>query len=89
MGRALSSPACGLAVLGQESALRELSALERDEHGVHRLDIRGFRFEEFVTLVAHYHPDPDRAMLWDIYQRVTAGRAAGRRGVKGHHIPLR
>ena len=30
-----------------------------------------------LTLVAHYHPDPDRAALWDIYQRVTAGRAAG------------
>jgi hypothetical protein len=41
------------------------------------VDIRGFRFEELVTLVAHHHPNPDRAMLYDIYQRVTAGRAAG------------
>jgi len=75
--RALSSSVCRIAVFGQESALRELSPLERDEHGVSRLDIRGFRFEEFVTLVAHHHPNPDRAALWDIYQRVTAGRAAG------------
>ena len=75
--RALSSHACRIAVLGQESALRELSALDRDQHGVRRLDIRGFGFEEFVTLVAHYHPDPDRATLDNIYQRVTAGRAAG------------
>ncbi len=75
--RALSSSACRIAVFGQESALRELSSLERDEHGVSRLDIRGFGFEEFVTLVTYYHPSPDRAVLWDIYQRVTAGRAAG------------
>ena len=75
--RALSSSGCRIAVLGQESALRQLSPLERDEHGVNRIDIRGFRFEEFLALVAHYHSSPDRAMLWDIYHRVTAGRAAG------------
>lgn len=75
--RALSSSVCRIAVFGQESALRELSPLERGEHGVSRLDIRGFRFEEFVTLVAHYHPAPERAALWNIYQHVTAGRAAG------------
>ena len=75
--RASSSPVCRIAVFGQESALRELSPVERDEHGVSRLDIRGFRFEEFVTLVAHHHADPDRGTLWDIYQRVTAGREAG------------
>lgn len=75
--RALSSSVCRIAVFGQESALRELSLLERDEHGVSRLDIRGFGFEEFVTLVTHHHPSPDRTVLWDIYQRVTAGRVAG------------
>lgn len=75
--RALTSSACRIAVFGQEGGLRELTALERGEHGVSRLDIRGFSFDEFVTLVAHYHSDPDRATLWDIYQRVTAGRATG------------
>jgi hypothetical protein len=75
--RALSSPVCRIAVFGQESALRELSQVEKDELGVSRLDIRGFRFEEFVALVARYHPDPDRAALSRIYQRITAGRAAG------------
>src|ERR1039458_4286985 len=75
--RALSSPACRIAVLGQESALRELSPLEQDEHDVVRVDIRGFRYEEFVSLVTHYHGEPDRAALREIYHRITAGRAAG------------
>ena len=75
--RRLSSSAYRIAVLGQESGLRELTPLERDEHGVSRLDIRGFRFKEFVRLVSHHHTDPDQAALWDIFQRVTAGRAAG------------
>ena len=75
--RSLSSSVCRIAVFGQESALRELSPLERDQQSVSRLDIRGFHFEEFVRLVGLYHPNPDRAALWDIYQRVTAGRAAG------------
>jgi HEAT repeat protein len=75
--RALSSSTCRIAVFGQESGLRELTQLERDELGVNRLDIRGFGFDEFVTLVGRYHPQPDRAALYDIYQRVTAVRAAG------------
>jgi hypothetical protein len=75
--RALSSPVCHIAIFGQESALRDLTPLERDQIGVSRLDVPGFSFEEFVRLVTIYHPGPDRAVLWDIYQRVTAGRAAG------------
>ncbi len=75
--RALTTSACRIAALGQESAARELSQLERDEHGVSRLDIRGFHFEEFVSLVAYNYPNPDRSALWNIFQRVTAGRAAG------------
>lgn len=42
-----------------------------------RLDVRGFSFEEFVTLVKRRHPNPDRSTLWDIYHHVTAGRQAG------------
>jgi hypothetical protein len=75
--RALSPSACRIAVFGQESALRELSPLERDEHGVHRLDVRGFNFDEFVALVSYQHPNPDRATIMNVHQRVTAGRAAG------------
>ena len=75
--RALSPSAFRIAVLGQESGLRELTAAERQDHGVMRLDLRGFRFEEFVLLVGHHHANADRAVLWDIYQRVTAGRPAG------------
>jgi hypothetical protein len=75
--RALSSSTCRIAVFGQESALRQLTPLERDQHGVSRLDVRGFSFEEFVTLVTRHHPNPDRSTLWDIYHHVTAGRQAG------------
>lgn len=73
----LSSPVCRVAVFSQESALRTLSQLDRNAHGIGRMDIPGLRYEEFVTLVARRHPKPDRSVLWDIYQRVTAGRAAG------------
>jgi hypothetical protein len=75
--RALPSSSCRIAVFGQESAMRELTLLERNEHNVSRLDIRGFAFEEFVKLVSYHHPSSDRAALWDIYHHVTAGRAAG------------
>ena len=30
-----------------------------------------------MRLVAHHHTNPDRGALWNIYQRVTAGRASG------------
>jgi HEAT repeat protein len=75
--RALSSSACRIAIFGQESALREFSQSGRDQQNLSRVDVRGFRFEEFVALVTSSHPSPDRAVLWDIYQRVTAGREAG------------
>lgn len=75
--RALTSSVFRIAIFGQESALRELNQAEKDALGAGQVDIRGFRFEEFVTLVGHYHPQPDRAALWGVYHRVTAGRAAG------------
>lgn len=75
--RALSSSSCRIAVFGQESAMRELTPIERNEHDVSRLDIRGFNFEEFVKLVTHYHSSFDRAALLDIYQSVTVGRVTG------------
>lgn len=75
--RALASSVCRIAIFGQESALREFSPLEREQLGVNRVDVRGFRFEEFVKLVGFSHPNPDRGVLWDIYERITAGREAG------------
>jgi hypothetical protein len=54
--RALStSSVFRLAVLGQESALRALTQLERDQYAVGQVDVRGFRFEEFFSLVAQNH----------------------------------
>lgn len=66
-----------LAVLGQESAFRALTQLERDQYAVGRVDVRGFRFEEFFSLVAQNHANPDRASLSTIYDRTTGGREAG------------
>ena len=78
LGRSLlPSSALRIAIFGQESAFRVLSDLERGQHGIGRVDVRGFRFEEFVSLVGQYHPAPDRAALWDVYTRTTAGRQAG------------
>lgn len=68
--RDLSSAGCRLAVLGQESALRELNALERSAYRVSQVDIRGFNFQEFVTLVSYYHPEADKTQLKGIYDRV-------------------
>jgi hypothetical protein len=73
----LPSSSLRIAVFGQESAFRALSDFEREQHGIGRVDVRGFRFEEFVSLVGQYHPAPDRAALSDIYTRTTAGREAG------------
>ncbi len=75
--RALTSPIFQLVVFGKEQALRDLSPFEREEHGVAHLDVRGFHFAEFVTLVSQQHPGADREVLWDVFQRVTAGRSAG------------
>ncbi|MEK1972780.1 hypothetical protein WOB87_06695 [Vibrio parahaemolyticus] len=74
-----TSSAIHIGVFGQESALREMTPLERNEYGVNRLDIRGFSFEEFVKLVKNYHPisSPDWKKLSVIYQNVTVGRASG------------
>jgi hypothetical protein len=77
--RTLSTTSTRIGVFGQESALREMTPLERGEFGVSRLDIRGFSFEEFVKLVSNYHPSfsNDWIALRNIYLNVTAGRASG------------
>lgn len=75
--RALGSSALRLVILGQESPFRDLTPYERMELGAITLDIPGFRFEEFVTLVEQHHSKPDRAFLQGIFNRVTVGRAAG------------
>jgi hypothetical protein len=76
--RALStSSEFRLAVLGQESALRALTQLERDQYAVGQVDVRGFRFEEFFSLVAQHHTNSNRMSLSKIYDRITGGREAG------------
>ncbi len=75
--RALSSDGLRLIVFGQERVLRELTDLEQVQLGVHSLDAPGLSFEEFVTLVGRCHAKPDRSLLWNIYQQITVGRAAG------------
>ncbi|WP_219704203.1 HEAT repeat domain-containing protein [Marinomonas lutimaris] len=77
--RALSPRTVRVAVFGQESALREMTSLEKEEHEISRLDIRGFNFEEFTKLAKYYHPNShlDWTALIDIYERVTVGKASG------------
>lgn len=75
--RALPSNGLQVAVFGQESVLREQTLLERNQIGVEQLNMRGFNFDEFLALVKHYHPNTDYSILWDVFQRVTAGRASG------------
>ena len=75
--RALTPSACRLVVFGQQSNFAALSPVETDSAGVLAINMRGFRWDEFVSLVGHYHVGADRQMLWEIFNRVTAGRPAG------------
>jgi hypothetical protein len=80
------SSAFRLAVLGQESAFRALTQLERDQYAVGQVDVRGFRFEEFFSLVAQNHSNPDRMSLSEIYDRITGSREAGLFAALAHLI---
>ncbi|MFT3764775.1 MAG: ATP-binding protein [Minicystis sp.] len=69
---------CTVAIFGQESALRALTPMERQLAGIPaRIEQRGFRPDEFETLVRTFHPHLDRERLWGVYQRAAAGRVAG------------
>lgn len=75
--RSLIPPVCRVAVLGQESAFRQLTAVDRERLGVGGVDVRGFNVDEFVTLALRRHPGPNHARFHEVFRRVTAGRAAG------------
>lgn len=75
--RAQPSNTLRLIVFGQKRGLRELTSLEQVQFGVRSLDAPGLSFEEFVALVGRRHAKPDRSRLRELYQQVTAGRAAG------------
>ncbi|WP_413207366.1 hypothetical protein [Rhodospirillum sp. A1_3_36] len=75
--RSLDPLAFRIAVLGQESAFRQLTALDRGQLGVRSLDVRGFNVDEFITLALRRHPGPNHAHFHEVFHRVTAGRTAG------------
>lgn len=75
--RSLAPPAFRIAVLGQESAFRQLTTLDREQLGVRSLDVRGFNVDEFTTLALRRHPGPNHPHFHEVFRRVTAGRAAG------------
>jgi len=75
--RSLPSGKFQLAIFGQESSLRDMTLLERKQIGVEQLNMRGFNIDEFMALAKQRHPNPDYATLSNVFQRVTAGRAAG------------
>ena len=66
-----------LAILGQESAFRHFTKLDRRHLGINLVDIKGFLFEEFRVLTGQNHEQADPTTLQQIYRRVTAGRSAG------------
>ncbi|OZB70585.1 hypothetical protein [Thiomonas sp. 13-64-67] len=75
--RALTPGSCRLVVFGQQSTFSELSPVETDSAGVLAINMRGFRWDEFVSLVGRYHLGADRSVLWEIFNRITVGRPAG------------
>jgi hypothetical protein len=75
--KSLNSGACRVAVLGQESAFRNFSTLDRKLFEVGSMDVRGFNVDEFASLVSMRHPNPDYTLIHSVFRRVTAGRAAG------------
>jgi hypothetical protein len=75
--RALTPGSCRLVVFGQQSTFSALSPVEIDSAGVLAINMRGFRWEEFVSLVGRHHLGADRGVLWEIFNRVTVGRPAG------------
>ena len=74
---ALAGTECQLAVFGQESALRELTDLERKKLRTRSIDMPGFTFDEFRELVSQNHSDFDYGVLSDVFHSLTAGRSAG------------
>ena len=68
---------CRLAFLGQESAFRDLTDLEREQLGVKSIEMRGFAFDEFRALVRQNHRECDYSALKNVFDNVTAGRSAG------------
>lgn len=65
-----------LLLFAQQRVLTTLSGAEQSMLGVEAVDIRGFSFEEFA-LLAELHGHDDRAALYEIHQRLSAGRTAG------------
>ncbi|MCY4557716.1 MAG: hypothetical protein OXF79_15315 [Chloroflexi bacterium] len=66
-----------LAVLGQESAFRHFSELDREQFCIHSINIRGFKFEEFRKLVGQTHEPLDLSILKQIFDSLTVGRSTG------------
>lgn len=75
--RALVPGSCRLVVFGQQSTFSALSPVETDSAGILAINMRGFYWQEFVSLVGRYHLGADRNVLWEIFNRVTVGRPAG------------
>ena len=74
---ACSTTGYRLAVLGQESAFRHFTNLDREQLGVNAIDVRGFRFDEFLGLVRQNYDVLDYEVLRQVYDSLTAGRSAG------------
>jgi hypothetical protein len=65
-----------LVSFGQTSLLREVSGRDRAWLRLTTLSLPGFSFEEFVDLAEHFGSS-DRAVLYQVFERVTAARTGG------------
>ncbi|MBY3574324.1 HEAT repeat domain-containing protein [Rhizobium laguerreae] len=75
--RALTTGSCRLVIFGQESAFASLSGAEARAVGIEKITMRGFHRDEFANLVERLHPGADRRAVYEIFNRVTVGRAVG------------
>lgn len=69
--------ACRVAVLGKERAFRHLTDVDRQQLAVRSVDLRGFRFEEFLSLVGERHGVVAYETAREVFDVVTAGRRSG------------
>ncbi|RZK32839.1 MAG: hypothetical protein EOO63_00045 [Hymenobacter sp.] len=79
LAEVITASSLHLLIFGQENGLRALPALQRRALGLPEpTEVTGLAFDEFATLVEHYHGLAwDQASLHPIFDYFTAGRSAG------------
>lgn len=71
------TPNFRLVVLAQETPFRNLSEFDRQARQIQTLALPGLALPEFEELVGSNGLEAERRQVYDIYMRVTVGRASG------------